>query len=86
MGGGEVADEAPVDVDGCPEDVEGDAVAHAGCESSGWAVHRARRAVNSSQVAEDRITPRTSLQPPSPIGGNMYRQWSQRTSSDGAGR
>lgn len=44
------------------------------------------RGVNLSQVAEPRIIPRTKLQPPSAIGGNMYAQWSQRTSACGAGR
>jgi hypothetical protein len=44
------------------------------------------RGVNLSQVAEPRIIPRTKLQPPSAIGGNMYTQWSQRTSACGAVR
>ena len=42
------------------------------------------RRLNSSQVAEPRITPRTSLHPPIASGGNMYLQRSQRTSASGA--
>jgi hypothetical protein len=42
------------------------------------------RGLNSSQVAEPRITPRTSLHPPIATGGNMYLQRSQRTSASGA--
>ena len=45
-----------------------------------------RRGVNLSHVAEPRISPRTKWQPPSASGGNMYMQWSQRTSACGAGR
>jgi hypothetical protein len=42
------------------------------------------RALNWSQVAEPRITPRNSLHPPSAKGGNMYAQRSHRTSAAGA--
>jgi hypothetical protein len=42
------------------------------------------RGENSSQVADPRITPRTNLHPPSASGGNMYLQWSHRTSGVGA--
>lgn len=42
------------------------------------------RGLNSSHVAEPRITPRTSLHPPSANGGNMYLQRSQRASPSGA--
>jgi hypothetical protein len=44
------------------------------------------RGLNSSQVAEPRITPRSSLHPPIASGGNMYLQRSQRTSASGAFR
>jgi hypothetical protein len=43
------------------------------------------RAWNSSQVAEFVITPRTSRHPRTARRGNMYPQWSQRTSGRGAG-
>jgi hypothetical protein len=42
------------------------------------------RRLNSSQVAELRITPRTNLHAPTPNRGNMYTQRSQRTSLAGA--
>jgi hypothetical protein len=45
-----------------------------------------RRGVNWSQVAEPRIGPRTKRQPPSASGGNMYLQWSHRSSAWPAGR
>ena len=45
-----------------------------------------RRGVKWSHVAEPRIGPRTKRQPPSASGGNMYLQWSQRTSAWWAGR
>jgi len=44
------------------------------------------RGVNSSQVAEPWMRPRTSLHPPRGRGGNMYLQASHRTSGFGAGR
>jgi hypothetical protein len=39
-----------------------------------------RRGVKWSQVAELRMGPRTNRQPPNATRGNMYLQWSQRTS------
>jgi hypothetical protein len=45
-----------------------------------------QRGVNSSQVAEPRIGPRTNLHPPSASGGNMYLQRSHRPSGVAAGR
>jgi hypothetical protein len=43
---------------------------------------RERRGVNSSQVAEPRIAPRTNRQPPSASGGNMYLQRLPSSSRD----
>ena len=44
------------------------------------------RGVNSSQVPELRIGPRTNLHPPTEKRGNMYLQWPHRTAGVGAGR
>jgi hypothetical protein len=61
--------------------IRGDAAARK--RSAGSAQLRLR-ARNWSHVAEPRITPRTSLHPPSARGGNMYAQRSHRTSAVGA--
>jgi hypothetical protein len=49
-------------------------LAQAGVSDSDVSPQARLRGLNWSQVAEPRITPRTSLQPPTARGGNMYAQ------------